>query len=69
VNRVERVTELIAILVVLPEYYSWNCTLAKIEGGPYAGREVAIAREGLLFKKDPATNGSAMLASTEKDNQ
>ena len=61
VNRVERVSELIAILAVLPEYLHWDCTLAKIEAGPYAGKEVAVAGEGLLFKKDPATNGSTML--------
>lgn len=66
VNRVERVSELIAILVVLPEYWHWNCTLAKIEAGPYAGKEVAVAGEGLLFKQDPATNGSTMLVPTIK---
>jgi len=69
VNRVERVKELIAILLFLPEYFSWDCTLAKIQGGPYAGKEVAVAGEGLLYTKDPATNGSAMLISTKKDNQ
>jgi len=61
VNRVERVGELIAILVVLPEYWHWNCTLAKIEAGPYAGKEVAVAGGGLRYKQYPATNGSTML--------
>jgi hypothetical protein len=69
VNRVERVTEFAGILVVLPEYYTWDCAFAKIEDGPYAGKEVAVSGDGLLFKKDPATNGSAMLAPTAISNK
>ena len=67
VNRVERVTELIAILVFLPEYYSWDCTLAKIEGGHFAGKEVAIGGKGLLYKKDVANIGSGMLVSVDAE--
>ena len=65
VNRVERVTELIAILVFLPEYYSWDCTLAKIEDGHFAGKEVAVGGGVLSYEKDVATIGSGMLVSVE----
>jgi len=61
VNRLERVRELFAILVFLPEYYSWNCTLAEIQGGPYAGREVAVDGQGLLLKIHAATTGGRLL--------
>lgn len=69
VDQVVRVKELMAILVVIPEYWYWNCTLAKIESGPYAGKKVAVIGEGLLFKRDPATNGSPMLLPMKKDNK
>jgi hypothetical protein len=65
VDQVVRVTELIAILVILPEYYSWNCTLAKIESGPYDGKEVAIGGEGLVLPQYTATIGSPMLVTSE----
>lgn len=69
INRVERIDELIAILVFLPEYYSWDCTLAKIEDGPHAGKEVAISGEGLLLKvgRSTATIGSGMLVPVEAE--
>ncbi len=48
VNRVVRVKELVAILVFLPEYYFWDCALARIEDGPYKGKEVAV--QGILLE-------------------
>lgn len=47
VNRVVRVKELFAIFVFLPAYYEWDCALAKIENGPYAGKEIAVQGRSL----------------------
>ena len=41
VNQVARITELFTWMV-LPGYYTWDCTLAQIEVGPQAGKEVAV---------------------------
>jgi hypothetical protein len=66
VNRVERVDELVAILVFLPEYYSWDCTLATIGDGHFAGNVVAVSGKGLT--KGAATIGSEMLVSANEAN-
>jgi hypothetical protein len=69
VNRLVRVTELIAILVILPEYYSWNCTLAKIEDGSFAGKEIAVEGGVLHYVKDIATiSGGKFACSKTNDN-
>jgi hypothetical protein len=67
VNKVVRVRELVAILILLPEYYSWDCTLAKIEDGPYSGKEVAVSGKGLdlISGKQVATLANTMLTVTE----
>lgn len=49
----------------LPEYYSWDCTLAKIENGPCTGKEVAVGGNGLLFKNDIARIGGEFLATPD----
>ena len=46
-NRCIRVTELAAFFAFLPIYYSWDCTLARICDGPFAGKEVAVGGESL----------------------
>ena len=63
VNHVINVKELVAILIVLPEYWAWKCTLAKVEDGPYAGKEIAVAGEGILMLDNEKTArlGSALL--------
>ncbi len=63
VNQVKEVTELVAILVVLPEYYSWKCTFARIEEGPFVGKEVAIY--GMLSHDNTATLGSVFFVTTK----
>ena len=63
VNRVQRVNEVVAIMVVLPEYYSWKCTLARIEVGPHAGKEIAVF--GMAANQNIATLGSALLVTPE----
>lgn len=65
VIRVEQVKELVAILVFLPEFYTWDYTLARIDDGQFAGKEVAISGKGLAT--GAATIGSGMLASAEKE--
>jgi hypothetical protein len=46
-DRAIRVTELAAFFVLLPVYYSWDCTLAKIDEGPFAGKEIAVGGESI----------------------
>jgi hypothetical protein len=64
VNQVIRVKELVAILYILPEYYTWKCTIAKVKDGPFAGKEIAVAGNGLLLD-DTAKLGSVYFTAPE----
>ena len=71
VNQVMRVTELIAMLGILPEYWSWNCTQAKIESGSFIDKEVAVQGEELaaLWRSDTAEIGSTLLVGVRSGNK
>jgi hypothetical protein len=62
VNQVVRISEL-AGFMVFPMYYHWTCTMARIEDGPHAGKEIAVG--GMLDKAHTATLGSSYLAPTD----
>lgn len=46
VVRVVRVSELVAFMGPFPVHRLWNATLARIDAGPHAGREVMVMDEG-----------------------
>lgn len=60
INQVIKVTELCEWMVV-PAYFTWDCTLARIESGPYAGKEIGVAGEGLSLDQETVTLGSSLL--------
>lgn len=60
VDRVVQVTEL-AGFMFLPFYYTWRCTLARIEDGPYAGNRVAV--DGISLDEHTATLRSSLLTA------
>ena len=63
-NQVVQITQL-AGWMVLPMYYTWKCTLAEIEDGPFAGKEIAVDGEGLSFDRETVTLKSTLLEIIE----
>jgi hypothetical protein len=64
VNQVVQITQL-AGWMLLPMYYTWKCTLAKIEDGSLSGKEIAIDGEDLSFDTNTVTLKSTLLAPIE----
>jgi hypothetical protein len=62
VNQVVRITEL-AGWMVLPMYEKWDCSLAEIEDGPYAGKEVGVDGWGISLKDRTATVSGVFLTN------
>lgn len=61
VNQVVQVKEPAWVLPWVPAYYIWNCTLARVEDGPYAGKEVAIVGDGIWSEGGAVVLGSPLL--------
>lgn len=66
VDRMIKVTELCEWMV-FPVYFTWDCTMARIEGGPYAGKEIGIAGEGLSLEPGAVTLGNSSLHPVDQD--
>jgi hypothetical protein len=56
INHVIKVTELCAWMW-FPVYFNWECMLAKVEDGHFAGKEIAVAGEGMSVNE----NGGAIV--------
>jgi hypothetical protein len=62
-NQIVKITQLYGWMW-LPVYYTWDCSLARIESGPYAGKEVAVGGEGMIYMHEVAIIGSVFLTNS-----